>query len=161
RAGSAAPNQKPYDAKAASTSDVIGWRRPVPAPPAPVRPPSSASEHRNVQSARGLLVNALKQKGHSSPLGRSFRFAAGETIYTGQSQKYTPAIVQALAVGSGFGPAGLRLDEAGSYGLGFSASDRVSQARRWHPARPRQRSVPLACVPAQPKSWQLAWLRLP
>ena len=96
---------------------------------------------------------------HSSHLGRSFHFAAGETIYTGQSQKYTSAIVQALALGSGFGPAGLRLDEAGW--LGFLASDRVSQACRWHPAKPRQRSVPLACVPAQPKSWQLAWLRLP
>ncbi|MCB2037108.1 MAG: L-histidine N(alpha)-methyltransferase [Ottowia sp.] len=56
---------------------------------------------------------------HSSHLGRSFHFAAGETIYTGQSQKYTSAIVQALALGSGFGPAGLRLDEAGWYGLGF------------------------------------------
>ena len=56
---------------------------------------------------------------HSSHLGRSFHFAAGETIYTGQSQKYTSAIVQALAVGSGFGPAGLRLDEAGWDGLAF------------------------------------------
>lgn len=84
-----------------------------------MRPLSSASGHRNVQSARGLLVSALTQGVHSSPLGRSFHLAAGETIYTGQSQKYAPAIVQALAVGSGFGPAGLRLDEPGWYGLGF------------------------------------------
>jgi len=53
-----------------------------------------------------LLVSALTQKVHSSHLDRSFCFAADETIYTGQSQKYTPAE--------------LRPAEAGWYGLGFS-----------------------------------------
>ena len=70
-------------------------------------------------AARSFLVSALTQEVHSSHLGRSFHFAAGETIYTEQSQKYTPAMVQALAEQSGFEPAGLLLDEAGWYGLAF------------------------------------------
>lgn len=52
--------------------------------------------------ARSFLVSQKEQTIESTVLGRSFCFRAGETIYTEQSQKYTPAMIEQLAVVSGF-----------------------------------------------------------
>ncbi len=53
-------------------------------------------------AARSFLVSRRAQTVHSRALQCRFEFAAGETIYTEQSQKYNAAIIQALAHDSGF-----------------------------------------------------------
>jgi dimethylhistidine N-methyltransferase len=53
-------------------------------------------------TARSFLVSRTAQTVSSSALDRQFHFRAGETIYTEQSQKYTPASIEHLARRSGF-----------------------------------------------------------
>jgi L-histidine N-alpha-methyltransferase len=49
--------------------------------------------------------------------GRAVRFAAGETIHTENSHKYTAAGFDALAAGAGFRPAGAWTDANGWFGV--------------------------------------------
>ncbi|WP_372657543.1 L-histidine N(alpha)-methyltransferase [Hydrogenophaga sp.] len=53
-------------------------------------------------AARSFLVSQRAQRVHSSRLQRDFHFAAGETIYTEQSQKYNRAMLDQLAQTAGF-----------------------------------------------------------
>lgn len=51
---------------------------------------------------RSFLVSSIEQVVRSAVLNREFHFAAGETIYTEQSQKYTLQSIDHLAALSGF-----------------------------------------------------------
>ena len=53
-------------------------------------------------TARSFLVSARRQTVASTRLRREFRFEAGESIYTEQSQKYTVDMIDALAGHAGF-----------------------------------------------------------
>lgn len=52
--------------------------------------------------ARSFLVSDRRQMVHSHCLKRSFDFAAGETIYTEQSQKYSASMIDSMAKSCGF-----------------------------------------------------------
>lgn len=67
--------------------------------------------------ARSFLVSQTEQVVESRVLDRQFRFRAGETIYTEQSQKYTPASIHTLAATAGFQSSGLIMDERQWYAL--------------------------------------------
>ncbi len=66
--------------------------------------------------ARSYLVSQGAQVVHSRALERSFGFADGETLYTEQSQKYTPAGIEAMAAQAGFLAEQLMVGDPG-YGL--------------------------------------------
>jgi L-histidine N-alpha-methyltransferase len=68
-------------------------------------------------AARSYLVSSRRQVVRGQRLGCEFHFAAGETIYTEQSQKYDAAMIQALAAGSGFTVVGEITDERRWYAL--------------------------------------------
>lgn len=68
-------------------------------------------------AARSFLVSRRAQAVHSRALGQAFQFAEGETIYTEQSQKYSPALIQALAHDSGFEVKADFRDERGWYSV--------------------------------------------
>ncbi|MEZ4403709.1 MAG: L-histidine N(alpha)-methyltransferase [Kofleriaceae bacterium] len=53
-------------------------------------------------AARSFLVSTRAQVVTSTVLERSFSFAAGETIYTEQSQKYSRPMIEDLAAATGF-----------------------------------------------------------
>lgn len=53
-------------------------------------------------AARSFLISQCRQLVHSRRLRQDFAFRAGEAIYTEQSQKYTRAMIDALARASGF-----------------------------------------------------------
>lgn len=53
-------------------------------------------------AARSFLISRTAQTVNIEKLGRSFRFAAWEPIFMEISQKYSPAMIDALAAESGF-----------------------------------------------------------
>lgn len=67
--------------------------------------------------ARSFLVSLIDQVVHCEALDRGFVFKAGETIYTEQSQKYTPDSIEHLAQRSGFDNICLLTDSRGWYAL--------------------------------------------
>lgn len=66
---------------------------------------------------RSFLVSRSRQVVSSAVLDREFRFAAGETIYTEQSQKYTEQGIDQLARASGFQSVRVITDERRWYAL--------------------------------------------
>ena len=70
-------------------------------------------------AARSFLVSLDKQTVRSTRVDLQLQFEAGETIYTEQSQKYSPAMIQQLAQDSGFAPALFLQDSQGRYGVSF------------------------------------------
>lgn len=66
---------------------------------------------------RSFLVSAVAQTVSSTVLDREFRFDAGETIYTEQSQKYSAPMIERLAQLSGFENARLITDPNRWYAL--------------------------------------------
>jgi dimethylhistidine N-methyltransferase len=67
--------------------------------------------------ARSFLVSKVDQVVSSGSLARSFSFRTGETIFTEQSQKYTPQSIEQLAQRSGFRHTHLLTDERQWYAL--------------------------------------------
>lgn len=67
--------------------------------------------------ARSFLVSSVQQVVASKVLDREFEFAAGETLYTEQSQKYSPRSIERLARLSGFDSTQLLTDERRGYAL--------------------------------------------
>jgi len=67
--------------------------------------------------ARSFLVSQRDQVVSSSVLDREFHFGAGEAIYVEQSQKYTPATINALAQASDFRVSSIITDEQRWYAL--------------------------------------------
>ena len=67
--------------------------------------------------ARSYLVSERAQVVGSRVLRRSFRFEAGESIYTEQSQKYDADLIAQLAQGSGFESSASLVDPAFPYAL--------------------------------------------
>ncbi|MFN7344191.1 MAG: L-histidine N(alpha)-methyltransferase [Betaproteobacteria bacterium] len=66
-------------------------------------------------TARSFLVSRCAQRVMSRRLGVTLHFAAGETIYTEQSQKYDAPLIEALAAGSGFAVERHFTDAPGGY----------------------------------------------
>ncbi|MFN4116317.1 MAG: L-histidine N(alpha)-methyltransferase, partial [Inhella sp.] len=67
--------------------------------------------------ARSFLVSLRAQRVRSRLLDQHFDFAAGESIYTEQSQKYTPDGVAGLLGAAGFALADTLLDELNGYAI--------------------------------------------
>jgi dimethylhistidine N-methyltransferase len=79
-------------------------------------------------AARSFLVSLQAQQVQCPPLGQNFDFAAGETIYTEQSQKYSPAMVAQLAVESGFAVAQHLCDPKNWYTVALLQAQAASTA---------------------------------
>lgn len=67
--------------------------------------------------ARSFLISDGEQVVSSRVLGRQFHFRDGETIYTEQSQKYTPQMIQEMATASGFRLSSMITDDREWYAL--------------------------------------------
>lgn len=67
--------------------------------------------------ASSFLVSQCAQTVHSAVLGQHFAFAAGECLYTEQSQKYTLPMLAELAAASGWRPEPSWVDAALPYAL--------------------------------------------
>lgn len=68
-------------------------------------------------AARSFLVSRRRQVVRSAVLGRRFSFQAGEAIYTEQSQKYTPGMIDDLASAADFTVRSHVTDDLGWYTL--------------------------------------------
>jgi L-histidine Nalpha-methyltransferase len=68
-------------------------------------------------TARSFLVSSVAQRVRSAAAGCTLDFAAGETIYTEQSQKYDDARLNRLAAASGFAVERHFMDDARWYSV--------------------------------------------
>jgi L-histidine N-alpha-methyltransferase len=77
---------------------------------------SHYAQYRPVEcAARSFLISRKKQTVHIDALKRSFEFERWEPIFMEISQKYTPAMIEELAVASGFEIAVTFLDNENFY----------------------------------------------
>lgn len=84
-------------------------------------------------TARSFLVSLDKQTVRSTRVDLQLQFEPGESIYTEQSQKYSPAMIQQLAQDSGFAPKLHLQDGQGRYCVSFWQAIKPEMVRHMVP----------------------------